>query len=58
MQEAQDGSAKQSTTFGTNLNQVSSSEAANQETTEEQLQDALEVLKHYKGKDPTNNRPE
>ena len=58
MQEAQDGSVKQSTNLGTNLNQVSSTEAGQQETTEEQLQDALEVLKHYKGKEPSNNRPE
>lgn len=58
MQEAQDGSAKQSTTFGTNINHVSSTEAGNPETTEAQLQDALEVLKLYEGKTPSNSRPE
>ena len=35
MQEAQDGSGKHSTTFGTNINNISSTEAGNPETTEE-----------------------
>ena len=52
MQELQDGSAKQSTALDTNQVNAISSGAPNQETTSEQIQDALEVLEHYDGRTP------